>query len=176
MTADGNWLSTSRLTLRRPVAADVDAAFVIHSDARTYEHVPDQRMRTRDDAQTLLDAWQTHWERCGFGYASVRRRGLDKVIGFAGVKVQAVAGHDVLNLYYRFAPEAWGHGYAGEAATALVEWSTSHHAHRPVIARVARHNPRSIRTASAAGLELTQVQDPRDPVPHWIYCSRPLTS
>ena len=168
------WLSTARLDLSRPTAADVDAVYAIHSDRRTYQHAVAGRMETRQQAINLLGASNEHWATRGFGYASVRLRGLPGIVGFAGVKHQVVRGAEVLNLYYRFAPAAWGSGYASEAAAALVTWAAAEHPDTPVIARTARNNPRSQRVAERIGLLRQDVADDRDPVPHWIYSSARL--
>ncbi|HET8716410.1 MAG TPA: GNAT family N-acetyltransferase [Nocardioidaceae bacterium] len=165
------WIMTERLLLRRPRADDVDRVFAIHSDARTYRHLPSGRMQTAEQAQQRLDEWMQHWEEHGFGYACVCVGDAGDVVGFAGVKHHVVDGWRVLNLYYRFDPEVWGRGYATEAASAAVERARSVAPDVPVLARVARNNPGSIRVAERLGLQLHEATDSGDPVPHLLFSS-----
>lgn len=59
---------------------------------------------------------------------------------------------DVLNLFYRLDPPAWGDGVASEAATAVVGWAIAHIVGHPVIARVRPDNIASRTVAVRAGL------------------------
>lgn len=127
-----------------------------------------------DEAESLVAAWLRHWEDHGFGYAVVEEVADHQVLGFAGAKHQRVVGRDVLNLYYRFAPEAWGRGAATESARAVVEALSPRFPHLPILARVAINNPSSIRVAGRLGLTRQDVTDPQDPVPHLLLASAPL--
>ncbi|WP_141763018.1 GNAT family N-acetyltransferase, partial [Corynebacterium sp. HMSC070H05] len=90
-----------------------------HSDPRTYEHRPELTMKTRDEAVELARSWQNNWAEQQLGYYTVRT--LDgATIGFTGVRHSEEADEEVLNLYYRFAPESQGQGYAKEAAAAAI--------------------------------------------------------
>lgn len=116
---DTHALNTPRLSLSVPTDADINAIFAIHSDARAYEHRPELAMKSRDEAVELARAWQTNWREKQLGYYVVST--LDgTTIGFTGVRHSEEAGEKVLNLYYRFAPESQGQGYAKEAAAAAI--------------------------------------------------------
>jgi ribosomal-protein-alanine N-acetyltransferase len=142
---------TARLDLDRPHAGDLDAMWVIHSDPRTNLHNPAGPVPDRKAAERRLDEWIKHWREHGFGYWSVRLDG--RTIGFAGLRTSAWNGRSAINLYYRFAPEAWGHGYATETASAAVELWRGTLARRPLIAYTKTANLGSQKTALAAGLE-----------------------
>lgn len=107
---------TARLSLRRPVAADIDAVLAVHTDPRAVAHNPSDALATRPEAAELFGRWDAHWERHGFGYWVVRRHDSAAALGFCGAKVMPPG----LNLFYRFAPEHWGQGVATEAVTAVV--------------------------------------------------------
>jgi RimJ/RimL family protein N-acetyltransferase len=59
---------------------------------------------------------------------------------------------EVLNLFYRFHPDVWGHGFATEAATAVTAWVRIERPQDAVIARVRPNNIASHKVAASAGL------------------------
>ena len=145
-------LQTARLSLRRPTAADIDAIFEIHSDPRTCLHNPSDRLTQRERAEELYQRWNEQWQRCGYGYWVVRCCSSALQLGFCGIKPMELNSMKILNLFYRFTPSAWGHGLAGEAATAVVAWAARQVPDLPLIARVRPANVASQRVAIRAGL------------------------
>ena len=164
-------LTTERLTLRAPVASDLDHVYAIHSNPLTYQHLPSGAMTDVAQAQRRLDEWLQHWDEHGFGYAVVECTADAAVLGFTGPAHATLGDRPILNLYYRFDPSSWGHGYAAEAVTAVVGWSAEHHPDLPLVARIATNNPSSIRLAKRAGLTLQPVTDATDEVEHVIYAT-----
>jgi [ribosomal protein S5]-alanine N-acetyltransferase len=148
----GEQLQTARLSLRRPTVGDIDAIFEIHGDPRACLHNPSDRLTRREGAEELYQRWNEQWERCGYGYWVVRRRGSDVRLGFCGVKPMELDRMKVLNLFYRYAPSAWGQGFASEAATAVAAWASRQVPDLPLIARVRPANVASQRVAIRAGL------------------------
>lgn len=167
--ASGPWLQTERLDLWRPTPHDVEAVFAIHADPETYRHLPSGRMQEGKEAESLIDVWGAHWEKHGFGYAVVRERGGDAVLGFTGMKHQTVLGRDVLNVYYRFAPAAWGRGFATEALAGVLDRLAPESERSPVVARIATNNPESESVVARLDFAPVERQDPRDPVPHRLW-------
>lgn len=143
-------LRTERLVLRRPVEADADAVWRIHSDPRACAHNPGDAITTRDEAVERLRGWDAHWDRNGFGYFTVVLD--DALAGFCGIKRMQLHGRPVLNLFYRLDPPAWGGGIASEAATAVVKWASENWPDETLIARVRPDNAASARVAERAGL------------------------
>lgn len=145
-------LRTPRLSLSTPKDADIDAIFAIHSDARTYEHRPDLAMKTREEAVELARSWQQNWSEKQLGYYVVST--LDgTTIGFTGVRHSEEADEEVLNLYYRFAPESQGKGYAKEAAAAAIASACKRFPQLPVVAIIDPTNEASIALALKLGLQ-----------------------
>jgi RimJ/RimL family protein N-acetyltransferase len=144
-------VTPGRLTLRRPRADDVDAVFRIHGDPRTNRHNPDGPQRDRREAEAMLAFFLAHWDEHGFGYWAVEDE-TGSVIGFGGLMRRPRGDGEVLNLYYRFAPEAWGRGYATEVALAAVGLARSLPAALPVIAKTRPTNEAAKRVALRAGL------------------------
>ena len=148
----GEELRSARLSLRRPTAADIDAIFEIQGDPRACLHNPSDCLTRREGAEELYRRWDDQWERCGYGYWIVRRRGSDQVLGFSGIKPMELNGLKILNLFYRFAPSAWGRGFASEAASEVAAWASRQGPDLPLIARVRPGNVASQRVAVRAGL------------------------
>ena len=172
------WLTTPRLILRRPTPADLDRLFAIHSDPETYRHLPNHAMTRLDQAAERLAEWSEHWETHGFGYAVVERAADHTTIGYTGLHHHELADRPVLNLYYRFDPASWGHGYATEAVEAILAWARVHQPDLSVTARVATTNAASLALAERVGLTRVDLVDPTDPVEHLIFSSAvgPITS
>jgi [ribosomal protein S5]-alanine N-acetyltransferase len=166
-------LTTERLSMRRPVIADLDAIFAITADPRTTLHNPSDAIVTRRDARELYRRWNEQWDRYNFGYWVVRRHHNDLTLGFCGLKVMPFKAGWALNLFYRLTPSAWGHGIASEAATAAVDWAERNAPAWIVIARVRPTNFASQRVALTAGLIRAPHLDGDgfDGV-DWVYVSR----
>jgi RimJ/RimL family protein N-acetyltransferase len=154
--------------LRRPESGDAAAVFAVHADPRACAHNPADALATMAEAEELLGRWQEHWQRHGFGYWVVRRRGARPVLGFCGLKVMTLRGEPVLNLFYRFDPACWGDGVATEAAGAVVRWAAP--LGQPVVARVRPANVASQRVAVRAGLTRAEhLDEDGEDGPDWLY-------
>ena len=150
--ADWTPVTTDRLLLRRLAPEDHDAGIRIHVDPRANLHNPEPR--TEEMAAKSLQDFMAHWDREGFGYWAVAERAHpETVIGFTGLQRALVDDRDVLNLYYRYDPAAWGRGYAKEGAVEAVRRGRELLPELPVVARITASNIVSQRTAQAAGLE-----------------------
>ncbi|WP_030238353.1 GNAT family N-acetyltransferase [Streptomyces sp. NRRL S-350] len=152
-------LTTDRLSLRRPAEDDIDVILAVHSDLAACHHNPSDALATRADAAERYGRWNALWERRGYGYWTVRERSAPAVLGFCGVKPMELAGLPVLNLFYRFAPAAWGRGLASEAATAVTAWAATAVPDLPLVARIRPANLASQRVALRAGLRRAEHLD-----------------
>lgn len=152
-------IQTKRLTLRKPRPTDALDVFVIHGDPRTNQYNPAGPDTSIDVSQGRLDGWLKNWEEDGIGYFVVENMGL--TVGFAGVRHADAAdwgekAEPVLNLYYRFAPEAQGHGFAGEAVRAVLDYAAEQRPDRPVVVITKPTNMPSIGLAKHLGFEFTR--------------------
>jgi RimJ/RimL family protein N-acetyltransferase len=141
---------TDRLDLTRPERRDVEGLFELHADPRVWEHLPSGRHTERRRTRDAFDACRDGWEANGLDYWTVRRHDEDTVIGMGGCS-QYTHGW---NLYYRFAPESWGNGYAQELVAAARAAANKVRPDLPVVAYLLERNDSSRRTAERAGLEL----------------------
>jgi ribosomal-protein-alanine N-acetyltransferase len=144
---------TERLVLRRLQSGDGPAMFAIHGDPETFRYSPRSPDPDLSTSEKDLRRWLRGWENDGYGYWAVTLPGKLDVIGFGGISRFVFRDRNALNLYYRFTPAAWNHGYASEMARTAVTLARTHLPQLPVVARTRPANIASIRTAEKAGLQ-----------------------
>ncbi len=89
----------------------------------------------------------------GFGLWALERSETSEFLGQVGLFPVEGKGPEV-EVAYELAPRAWGHGYATEAARALIEYGFGELHLRRVVALILPDNARSRNVASKCGLTL----------------------
>lgn len=119
MTDTGPVLQTDRLVLRLPRIEDFDRYAQLQGD---------------EDAARYIGGWQSRpaawrkflqmpgaWALQGFGMFSIVDKASGRWLGQAGPwRPEAWPGNEI---GYSLHPDAWGRGYALEAATAAIDWA-----------------------------------------------------
>lgn len=159
---------TGRLILRAPTLSDIHDVLGIHADPETNRHNPAGPMKDLREAQERISQWMNDWSMHGIGYWCVASLDNPQIIGVSGVRVMEWSGRQVLNLYYRFAPKAWGKGYATEVAKEAIRVANRHLPQLPVVVRTRPTNIASMRVAERIGL--TRRPD-LDTTEHVVYAS-----
>jgi RimJ/RimL family protein N-acetyltransferase len=150
-------LRTERLLLRPLTIDHVDDYHRVYADPRTWVHLPSGRHTSRGESARAIERSMQSHRSYGFGHcAVVLREPVDGLPAgaFLGSAGAAMLEFDAWNLGYRFAPEAWGHGFATEAATLSLAAARSASPDTPVTARVLASNTSSVRVLERLGLEL----------------------
>ena len=139
---------TERLELRAASVDDLAQLYEIHHDAATWRHKPAARHLDPATTERAVRNTERCWRRDRLGYWAVRLAGTDQIIGIGGAERRP----DHWNLYYRFRPSAWGHGYATEVCRAAVEAATDLAPALPIVAWIDPVNEESSRVARRLGL------------------------
>jgi ribosomal-protein-alanine N-acetyltransferase len=113
-------LSTDRLVLREWRYADRAPFAALNADPRVAEHLSGPLVRAASDA--FVDRIVEHWAAEGHGLWAVERRDDGRFIGFVGLAAPNFEAHftPAVEVGWRLAVDAWGHGFATEAARAAL--------------------------------------------------------
>lgn len=112
---------TPRLILRQWNEADLEPFAAINADPVAMQHFP--APMTLDESKSLMDQHYQHIVDYGFGAYAVLRRDTGALIGACGCK-HILWPHRLpspVEIGWRFAPAAWGQGFATEAARATLD-------------------------------------------------------
>jgi len=142
-------LSTERLVLR-PVTTDDHAAVLAHwtqPDVRRFLF-DGAALSGVEVAETIEESIGDFAVR-GFGVWLIELGSTADLIGTAGLRPLGSSG---LEIFYSLAPGAWGHGYATEAARAVVEYGLGPLGLPEVLAEVDEGNAASVAVVRRLGM------------------------
>ena len=142
-------LSTERLVLR-PVTTDDHAAVLAHwtqPDVRRFLF-DGAALSGVEVAETIEESMGDFAAR-GFGVWLIELGSAAGLIGTAGLRPLGSSG---LEIFYSLAPGAWGHGYATEAARAVVEYGLGPLGLPEVLAEVDEGNAASVAVVRRLGM------------------------
>lgn len=109
-------ISTSRLRLRGWGTSDREPFAAMNADPVVMAHFPAALDRAASDE--MLERMEGHWAVEGFGLWAIERLDDGVLLGFAGLSRPSFEAHftPAVEVGWRLAQDAWGHGYATEAA------------------------------------------------------------
>jgi RimJ/RimL family protein N-acetyltransferase len=155
-------ISTDRLVLRGWRAADRAPFAALNADPEVMRHFPAPLDAAASDrlVASIIDGWATN----GLGLWAVARRTDDRFLGFTGLSRPSFEAHftPAVEVGWRLAREAWGHGYATEAARAAVAFGFETLRLEGIVSFAVPANDRSRRVMERLGM----TRDPDDDFEH----------
>jgi len=174
-------LLTSRLVLRPWRDDDLAPFAALNADAEVMRHFPSVLTRAESDA--LAGRLRGGLDERGWGLHAVEVRASREFIGFIGLspvpdEVAAAAGVGGVEVGWRLARLAWGHGYATEGAREAMRFAFDDLALPELVSFTAVTNRRSRAVMERLGMrQRVEFEHPRLPAghvlrPHVLYAKR----
>jgi RimJ/RimL family protein N-acetyltransferase len=147
---------TDRLALRRWRVEDREPFAAINADPEVMRFIGTGAVLGRGLSDELVVRFEREWETRGFGLwaLSARDDPDERLLGFCGLTVPMFLPSvlPAVEVGWRMAREAWGLGYATEAARAAVAFGFEEHAIEEILAIVDPDNERSLRVCAKLGM------------------------
>ncbi|MEM8618565.1 MAG: GNAT family N-acetyltransferase [Actinomycetota bacterium] len=170
-------MHTDRLVLRRWRATDRALFASLNADPAVMEFMPKRLTRTESD--TLIERISTSFEQRAYGLWAVEVADSREFIGFTGLNIALFEAPftPAVEVGWRLARSAWGHGYATEAAHAALDDGFSRLGLEEIVSFTSALNERSAAVMERLGMERDTAGDfdhPALPVgdplrPHVLY-------
>lgn len=150
-------IRTERLVLRQWADSDRAPWAALNADAETMRYFPSTL--TRDEADAAADRFSAALESNGWGLWAVERDG--EFIGFTGLAVPTFDAPFLpgVEIGWRLARSAWGHGYATEAALAALAFGFDRLGLDEILSFTAVHNQRSQAVMKRIGMTRDEAND-----------------
>lgn len=147
---------TDRLALRRWRAEDREPFAAINADPEVMRFIGTGALVARGSSDELITRLEHEWETRGFGLWAVSARDDPdgRLLGFCGLTVPMFLPSvlPAVEVGWRLAREAWGRGYATEAARAAVAFGFEEHGIEEILSIVDPDNERSLRVCTKLGM------------------------
>lgn len=145
-------LLTERLRLREFVASDWPAVLAYQSDPR-YLRLYAWSQRSAEDVRAFVQMFidQQHEQPRRKYQLAIELRGEGRLIGNCGIRKPAADAQQA-EIGYELAPDEWGHGYASEAARAILRFGFEHLQLHRIVAHCLVENIGSARVLEKIGL------------------------
>lgn len=155
-------METERLIMRRWRDSDREPFAALNADPRVMEHFP--APMTRDESDALVDRIEQRFDEHGYGLWALEVRETGEFIGFAGLALQTFEAPftPAVEVGWRLARSAWGHGYATEAGRRALVHGFEEAGLEEIVSITAVLNVRS----QAVMRRLGMTRDPADDFDH----------
>jgi RimJ/RimL family protein N-acetyltransferase len=140
-------IETERLLLRPLSIGDLEDFAKLHTDREVTRFIS---AFDRAESEARLRQNDAEWRERGHGMLAILDRGSGEFLGRAAVKYWPQ--FDETELGWTLRREAWGRGYATEAARACITWGFSELEVPYLTAMISPANARSVRVAERLGM------------------------
>jgi len=149
---------TERLVLRDWREADLAPFAALNADPVVMEHFV--RTAAREESDDAVRQFQSDLDVRGYGLWALEVKASGEFVGFTGLALQTFPAHftPAVEVGWRLAHDAWGHGYATEAARAALAVGFDEHDLDEIVSMTATTNLRSQRVMQRLGM----TRDPAD--------------
>ncbi|MEV4544655.1 GNAT family N-acetyltransferase [Micromonospora echinaurantiaca] len=155
-------IRTRRLLLRDWQESDLAPWAAMNADPEVREHLGP--LLTPEQATASARRFQADLARDGFGFWAVEVRDTGEFIGFAGLdRVDPGMPFTGVEAGWRLARAAWGHGYATEAARAVLAYGFDTIGLAEILAVTTATNLRSQAVMGRLGMTTDPADDFDDP-------------
>lgn len=155
-------LRTERLLLRQWRASDLGPWAAMNADPVVREFLGGPL--TREQSAASLERFRAGIRSRGWGFWAVEVIGTGEFVGFAGFdEVDPGMPFHGVEIGWRLARGAWGHGYATEAARACVDHGFGEMGLTEILAVAAKDNVRSHAVMRRLGMTHDPAEDFEDP-------------
>jgi len=145
-------IETDRLIMRRWQASDLEPFAALNADPVVMEHFP--AVLTRRESDALVARIEAGFDERGYGLWALETKADATMIGFCGLELQTFPAPftPAVEVGWRLAHHAWGHGYASEAARAAIAFAFDEVHLDEVVSMTAVSNVRSQRVMERIGM------------------------
>jgi RimJ/RimL family protein N-acetyltransferase len=152
-------LITARLRMRRWRGDDEESFAALNADPRVMEFFPSTLSRIQSDE--LISQIEAHFEQHGYGLWALEHSTGGEFVGFTGLSRVTFAAHftPAVEVGWRLAHEAWGHGYATEAARGALAFGFREAGLEEIISMTSAQNLRSRAVMRRVGMSHSPVED-----------------
>jgi RimJ/RimL family protein N-acetyltransferase len=155
-------ISTERLIMRGWRESDLAPWAAMNADPEVRQYLGP--LLTFEQASAWVLNFQDDLDRYGFGFWALEVRASGEFIGFTGLgTVEEEMPFTGIELAWRLARPAWGHGYATEAALAALEYGFGIRGLPEIVAVTMAGNLRSRAVMRRIGMTSDPAEDFDDP-------------
>ncbi|MFT5790131.1 MAG: ribosomal-protein-alanine N-acetyltransferase, partial [Shewanella sp.] len=150
-------ITTERLILREVTSADAEFIIALYNEPSFIEGIGDKQLYTVEKAiEYIAKTFTKSYQDNGYGMYLVALRDVGTPIGICGLIRRDY--RDDYELGYGFANAFWSKGYAGEAATSVLEYGKQQLNAKAFIAVTSMSNQASIKALEALGFVFSQIE------------------
>jgi RimJ/RimL family protein N-acetyltransferase len=157
-------IRTDRLLLRDWRDADRAPFAALNADSEVMEFLP--KLLTREESDAMIQRILNHRDQHGFSLWAIEVPGVAPFIGFTGLTVPRFDAPFMpcVEIGWRLARNAWGHGYATEAARAALQFGFGELGLKSIVSFTVPRNERSWRVMERIGMTRSLTEDFEHPL------------